>query len=125
MELALSDSSQWRVGEPDDAENAAVMRIGIAARKSALKSFKEIPPIVKDYNPETDAVQLVAYQLQGMVQQAAYCAVLAQTLVDDLGMEWPIDHPKAKEMPTLERVLFEVGIIANLFDKRINNKENE
>ena len=128
----MSDSFEWRVGEPDDADDAALMRIGIAARRTALKSFKEIQPIVREHKVASDATELVAYQLQGMVQQAAYCAVLCQALLDDMGLEWKQEGedtaihkgPGAnKKSPTLTRVLYEVGVIANLFSKRINLKE--
>ena len=122
----MSESFEWRVGEPDDCDNATIMRLGIAARKSALNNFRAIPAIDKEQLPQPTEKQLIEYQLQGMVQLAAYSAVLCEAMLDDLGMSWAKQPEEGdnKDQPTLERVLHEVGIISNLFSKRLTTRKN-
>ena len=106
----MSASYGFNIGPPDDAENEAVMRIGLSARKAALKAFKAIPLIVSVHAPECNAQQVVSYQWHGMLQLAAYSLALNQYTLNRVGMEWT-----ESKLTGMDILLDQVGELSKQF----------
>ena len=114
----MKNDFDFRVGPPDDAENAAVMRIGLVTRKDALRTFKNIHAIVQEHAPDCNAKEGVGYQWQGMISLAAFSLALTQCMLTDIGWEW-----KNGEKAELDTLLDQVKDISQKFIDSI--KENK
>ena len=83
----MTDSFEFKVGPPDDAENLTVMKIGIQARKTALKGFRSMQQIITETKPECTPAEGVGYTWQGMLSQAAYTVALTHLMLVKAGMK--------------------------------------
>ena len=83
----MTDSFEFKVGPPDDAANLTVMKIGIQARKNALKGFRSMQQIITDTKPECTPTEGVGYTWQGMLSQAAYTVALTHLMLEKSGMK--------------------------------------
>ena len=112
----MSDSLNFRVGPADDAESPCIMKIGIQARKDALRTFKKITEIVQKYEPECTAKNGIGHQWQGMMSLAAYSLAMTHAMLTSTGWEW-----KEGEASTLEDLSAQAHQLAALFLKENND----
>lgn len=111
---------EFNVGPPDDAENVAVMRLGINTRKKAMENFKSINSIVKKHDPECSAKEAIGYQWQGMISLAAYSVAITQLMLLDTGWKWDKDQP-----PTIGLLSDQVEDLAQKFFDSVHRKDND
>lgn len=113
----MSDSFNFKVGPPDDAENAAIMRLGLSARKDAARAFKRITNIVVEHAPDCTAKEGLGYQAQGMISLAAYSLALTQFMLTEIGLKW-----NEGEEPTITVLAKQVEGLAEKFLERMNER---
>lgn len=99
-----------------------MMKVGLTAKKNAVKHYKAIAPIVLDCNPLAKPTAVLDYQWQGMIALAAYAITLTDHLFSKMGWVWTIEEEK---VPHSIDVLFDqVRELCELFKKEIQDKEN-
>ena len=83
----MTDSFEFKVGPPDDAENFIVMNVGLQARKNALHGLKKVQAAILKADADLSAKEGVSYAWQGMISQAAYTIVLTNVMLTSAGLK--------------------------------------
>ena len=114
----MNEPFEFEVGPPDDAADEALMRIGIASRKAALKSYQKLNSIVQDFGSEFGERKKTAYCWQGMISLAAYSVLLTRLMLKDRDINW-----QEEGVPTLPYLTNQVEDIATKFLARIEDQD--
>ena len=117
----MNDKFGFKVGPPDDASSAAMMKVGLTAKKNAVNHYKAIAPIVLDLEPSAKPSRVLDFQWQGMIALAAYAITLTNYLFSKMNWTWTID---GKTVPHSKEVLFaQVRELCDLFEQDMDDKE--
>ena len=118
----MSDNFGFKVGPPDDASSPTMMKVGLTAKKNAVKHYKAIAPIVLDLDPQARPSKVLDFQWQGMISLAAYAITLTDHLFSRMDWTWTI---KGESVPHNMDVLFsQVRELCDLFKEDIDSREN-
>ena len=113
----------FKVGPPDDAGSETMMRVGLAAKKSAVKYYKSIGETALKCDPSIKPKKLLEAQWQGMVAISAYAITITDQIFTELGWLWDID---GEQIPhSTELLIDQVRELTERFKENIGNaKEN-
>ena len=81
----MTDSFEFKVGPPDDAENFTVMSVGLQAKKNAISGYKKVQQAIIKSTPECSSKEGIGYTWQGMLSQAAYTLAITHQMLITTG----------------------------------------
>lgn len=98
-----------------------MMKVGLAAKKNAVKHYRAIAPIVLDLEPSARPSKVLDFQWQGMISLAAYAITLTDHLFSKMNWTWTIE---GETVPHDMNVVFDqVRELCELFKQDMNDKE--